>query len=128
MKREPIYIGFDIAKGRVDVAVRPTGQGWSISYEDGEVEELVGKLRGLEPAAVILEATGWPGTHISGVPGCGITAKCVISPSPPANRPRPTDLMPKSWLTLERLSIRPCAGYVMLTPRCSERCWPAGVR
>ena len=58
MKREPTYVGIDVAKDRVDIAVRPTGQSWSASYEEEEVEKLVARLRGLEPAAVILEATG----------------------------------------------------------------------
>ena len=58
MKREPTYVGIDVAKDRVDIAVRPTGQNWSASYEEEEVEKLVAKLQGLEPAAVILEATG----------------------------------------------------------------------
>ena len=33
MKREPTYVGIDVAKDRVDIAVRPTGQSWSASYE-----------------------------------------------------------------------------------------------
>ena len=58
MKREPTYVGIDVAKDRVDIPVRPTGQSWSASYEEEEVEKLVARLQGLEPAAVILEATG----------------------------------------------------------------------
>ena len=58
MKREPTYAGIDVAKDRVDIAVRPTGQSWSASYEEEEVEILVARLQGLEPAGVILEATG----------------------------------------------------------------------
>ena len=58
MKREPTYVGIDVAKDRVDIAVRPTGQSWSASYEEEEVEKLVARLQGLEPAGVILEATG----------------------------------------------------------------------
>ena len=58
MKQEPTYIGTDVAKDRVDIAVRPTGQSRSVSYEEEEVEKLVARLQGLEPTAVILEATG----------------------------------------------------------------------
>ena len=59
MKREPTYVGIDVAKDRVaNIAVRPTGQSWSASYEEEEVEKLVARLQGLEPAGVILEATG----------------------------------------------------------------------
>jgi len=58
MKPEPPYIGIDVSKDRVDVAVGPTGQSWSVPYEEEEVEKLVARLHVLEPAGVILEATG----------------------------------------------------------------------
>ena len=66
MKREPTYVGIDVAKDRVDIAVRPTGQSWSASYEEEEVEKLAARLQGLEPAAVILEASGGPHHQDSG--------------------------------------------------------------
>ena len=58
MKPEPPYIGIDVSKDRVDVAVGPIGQSWSVPYEEEEVEKLVARLHVLEPAGVILEATG----------------------------------------------------------------------
>ena len=54
MKREPTYVGIDVAKDRVDVAVRPTGQSWSVSYEEEEVEILVARLQGLTFKTVAL--------------------------------------------------------------------------
>ena len=45
-------------KGQVDVAVRPTGQTWTITYDDAGIQELVSQLKTLEPALVLLEATG----------------------------------------------------------------------
>ena len=30
MEREPIYVGIDVAKAQVDVAVRPKGHRWTI--------------------------------------------------------------------------------------------------
>ena len=135
MKREPTYVGIDVAKDRVDIAVRPTGQSWSASYEEEEVEILVARLQVLEPAGVILEATG--GLELTLVAALAaaslpvqwsIPAKCVISPGPPANWPRTTDSTPRSWPTLERRSNRRCARYVMPTLGSSERCWPVGVK
>ena len=58
MKGELTYVGIDIAKERVDVAIRPSGQIWSLPYDDTEMEELVQQLQEVMPAAVILEATG----------------------------------------------------------------------
>ena len=58
MEREPIYVGIDVAKAQVDVAVRPMGHRWTISYEEARIVELVYQLADLDPAMVLLEATG----------------------------------------------------------------------
>ena len=58
MEQESTYVGIDVAKAQVDVAVRLTGQTWTITYDDAGVQELVSQLKTLEPALVLLEATG----------------------------------------------------------------------
>ena len=58
MEREPQFVGIDVAKSRVDVAVRPTGQRWTISYDEADIVELVSHLEDLDPALVVLEASG----------------------------------------------------------------------
>ena len=129
MKREPTYVGIDVAKDRVDIAVRPTGQSWSASYEEEEVEILVARLRVLEPAGVILEATGGLElTLVAALAAASLPLAVMPQPGPPANWPRTTDSTPRSWPTLERRSNRRCARYVMPTLGSSERCWPVGVK
>lgn len=58
MGEEPAYVGIDVSKAQVDVAVRPTGQRWVVSYDDDGVEELVSQMVNLGPVMVLLEATG----------------------------------------------------------------------
>ena len=58
MKQKETYVGIDVAKARVDVAIRPDGDVWSVDYDESGVRELVSVLETLEPAAVLLEATG----------------------------------------------------------------------
>ena len=58
MKQKETYVGIDVAKARVDVAVRPDGDIWGVDYDESGVRELVSVLETLEPAAVLLEATG----------------------------------------------------------------------
>ena len=58
MEKESIYVGIDVSKDRIDVAVRPTGRSWSVSYNEVEVDGLVSELSGLAPEAVIAESTG----------------------------------------------------------------------
>ena len=58
MSQEPIYVGIDMSKERVDVAARPTGTSWSVSYNSDGIDDLVAHLKDLNPAGVITESTG----------------------------------------------------------------------
>ena len=58
MEQELTFVGIDVAKARVDVAVRPSGDIWSADYDETGVAGLVDRLQALGPTAVVLEATG----------------------------------------------------------------------
>ena len=58
MEQESTYVGIDVAKAQVDVAVRPTGQRWVVSYDETGVGEVVSQVKGLGTALVLLEASG----------------------------------------------------------------------
>ncbi len=58
MEGEPKYVGIDVSKAQVDVAVRPTGQRWVVCYDETGVEELAVQMVNLSPALVLLEASG----------------------------------------------------------------------
>ncbi len=58
MEPETVYVGIDVSKTCADVAVRPTGQRWTISNDEPGIRELVSRLKALAPAMVVLEPTG----------------------------------------------------------------------
>ena len=58
MSQELTYVGINVAKDQVDVAVRPGGRSWSVQYDEAGVDGLVAQLNRLKPAAVITESTG----------------------------------------------------------------------
>ena len=58
MEGEPRFVGIDVSKAGVDVAVRPTGRRWVMSYDEAGSKELVSQMVDLGPALVLLEATG----------------------------------------------------------------------
>ena len=58
MEQPTTYVGIDVAKDGVDIAVRPTGDSWHTPYDEAEVALLVAKLQDLKPAGVVMEATG----------------------------------------------------------------------
>jgi transposase len=58
MSRQELFVGIDVAKARLDVAIRPTGETWHRPNQATGIAELVERLAALGPAIVILEATG----------------------------------------------------------------------
>jgi transposase len=55
---EPVYVGIDVAKDRLDVHVRPTGEAFALTRDAAGLEALGERLAKLKPALVVLEATG----------------------------------------------------------------------
>ena len=58
MEQGGIYVGIDVAKARVDVAIRPEGDRRVVSNDDAGIAVLVVQMQELNPAAVVLEASG----------------------------------------------------------------------
>ena len=58
MEGEARFVGIDVSKAQLDVAVRPTGKRWTLSYDQTGIEGLIPQIVDLEPALVLLEATG----------------------------------------------------------------------
>jgi len=58
MEQHCIYVGIDVAKARVDVAVRPVGDRCEVSNDEAGIAELVAQMQHLKPAALVLEASG----------------------------------------------------------------------
>lgn len=52
------YVGIDVAKAELVVAIRPTGEAWTASNDATGVRDLMARLAALCPALVVLEATG----------------------------------------------------------------------
>ena len=58
MGGEARFVGIDVSKAQLDVAVRPTGKRWALPYDETGIEGLIPQIVDLEPALVLLEATG----------------------------------------------------------------------
>ena len=53
-----VYIGVDVSKDHLDVAVRPTGHQWRVSNTQPQIGKLVRTLSEYAPTIVAVEATG----------------------------------------------------------------------
>jgi transposase len=54
----PVFVGIDVAKDRLDVHLRPSGEAFSLPHNADAFEELVTRFVGLAPELIVLEATG----------------------------------------------------------------------
>lgn len=55
---ESTFVGIDVAKSVLDVAVRPTGEAWRVANDQAGIGEVVARLRVVRPVLVVCEATG----------------------------------------------------------------------
>jgi transposase len=58
MEKEKVYVGIDVAKASMDMAVHKSEKRWSFSNEDKGILQAVFCLQELAPALIVLEATG----------------------------------------------------------------------
>jgi transposase len=58
MTSSPLFVGIDVAKAALDIALRPSDQLWQVIYDDAHVEALVTQLSELSPTLIVVEATG----------------------------------------------------------------------
>lgn len=58
MEKGETYVGIDIAKAKMDMAVHGSDQQWCFSNDDTGISQAVACLKELSPTLVVLEATG----------------------------------------------------------------------
>ena len=58
MRAEVVFVGIDVAKATLDVAVRPSGEGWRVANTEAAIPDLVARVERLHPQVIVLEATG----------------------------------------------------------------------
>ncbi len=58
MTATSVFVGLDVAKLTLDVALRPSGEQWSVSNDEAGIAALLERLRPLVPTLVVCEATG----------------------------------------------------------------------
>ena len=58
MVPSPSFIGINVSKATLDLAVRPTGETWQVPNDPAAMPALVVRVRAEAPALIVLEATG----------------------------------------------------------------------
>lgn len=55
---EQVVVGIDVSKAKLDVAILPSGEQFTVSNDRHGIDRLLQRLRPLAPSRVVLEATG----------------------------------------------------------------------
>lgn len=53
-----VFVGIDVSKATLDVAVRPSNQAWQSANAPDGIYALVARIVALTPTLVVLEASG----------------------------------------------------------------------
>jgi transposase len=80
MSSNAIFVGIDVAKERLDVALRPTGETWTVSHDESGVSTLLARLQALPPTLIVLEATGGLELSLTGALAASGLPVVVVNP------------------------------------------------
>jgi transposase len=75
-----MFIGIDVSKARLDVAMRPSAEKLSVSNDEAGIQALVTRLSEIKPALIVLEATGGLERSVSGTLGSAQLPVVVVNP------------------------------------------------
>lgn len=75
-----VYLGIDVSKDVLDVAVDPAARTWQVPNADAGIGRLVEDLRALTPALIVVEATG--GYEIAAVSALSAAGLPVVVANP----------------------------------------------
>ena len=86
----PCFVGIDVSKATLDIAIRPSGEQFQIPNDDKEFPALVKRLKALSVERIVLEATG--GLEMLVLTHLAAAALPVVEALPPP-APSPTNVL-----------------------------------
>ena len=109
----PLYVGIDVSKLTLDVAVLPTDEAWRSANDPAGIDTLAERIAGLGPALVVLEATGRyeapcaAALAAAGVPVAVVNPRQVRDFAKSTGRLAKTDAIDAAVLALFAERVRP---------------------
>jgi transposase len=80
MTEEEVFVGIDVSKARLDVAVASAGELFGVDNDAGGIADLVRRLRKLCPELIVLEASGGLETVLVGELAAAQLPVAVVNP------------------------------------------------
>jgi transposase len=75
-----MFVGIDVAKAQLDIALRPTGDRWAVPNDETGIAALVVRIQAVQPTLIVLEATG--GYHRAVVAALAVAALPLVVVNP----------------------------------------------
>jgi len=75
-----VFVGIDVSKARLDVAIRPTGEKDSVANDKVGIKALVKRLAEIQPTLIVMEATGSMERQLSAALGGAGLPVVVVNP------------------------------------------------
>ena len=80
MTSQERYVGIDVSKKHLDIALRPGNEYWSVANDEHGIDELVSRLKSVGPRLVVLEATGGLELSVTASLGAAGLPAAVVNP------------------------------------------------
>lgn len=74
------FVGIDVSKATLDVAVWPAASPWTEAHTEAGITALVARLQSVKPTLIVLEATGGLELPLAGALGAAQLAVAVVNP------------------------------------------------
>jgi transposase len=116
MSEPQVFVGIDVSKAQLDVALRPTNDGWQVTNDASGIAGLVERLRMVQPTLVVLEATGGLEVPVTGALAEAGLPVVVVHPRPAREVANATGRIAKTD-TLDARGLAHVAAAVRPTPR-----------
>jgi transposase len=114
--RRSTYVGIDVCKARLDVALLPSGESFVVGNDQEGFDELLGRLREPRPALVVLEASGGFERPVAAALAASGIAVAVLHPRQTRDFARATGKLAKTD-ALDARALARFAEAVRPTPR-----------
>jgi transposase len=116
MSATPCFVGIDVAKAQLEMALRPTGERWTVGNDDAGIAALVARLQALPPTLIVLEATrGYQRAVVAALAAAGLPV-AVVNPRQARDCAKATGQLAKTD-ALDARALAHFAEAVRPTPR-----------
>src|SRR2546426_4735178 len=116
MSDVPCFLGLDVAKAQWDIAIRPTGERWTVPNDASGVATLVDRVQTLQPTLIVLEAPGGLERLVTSALATAGLPVVVVHPRQVRDCARATGQLATTD-ALDARALAHCADVIRPTPR-----------